>query len=304
MCEGTGHTHAHPAFPALDAAKLGLVREQGFRVVVTGKGGVGKTSLVALLSRLLARDGLDVLALDADPQCNLAEALGVARDAARAIVPLAADPAYVEEKTGAQPGGFGGLLRLNPDVRDVVRRFGVETPDGVRLVVMGTVEKPATGCLCPETSLLAAVAGAMAARRGEAILLDTQAGVEHFGRALAAGFRHAIVVADASAAAIQVAVHGARLAAALGIPHVHLALNRVRDDTDPARAQARLAAEGDFPFTSRHVLPYEARLRDWEPDVAPLLAHPDAPLVGAARGLLGAMLACEAPAAGSQPCVS
>lgn len=292
MCEGHGHEHGKP-LPRIDAKWLGAVREQGFRVVVTGKGGVGKTSLTALLARMLARDAFKVLALDADPQRNLAEALGVAPHDARAIVPLSRDPDFVEEKTGTRPGGWGGMLRLNPDVTDVVDRFGVTTPDGVRLLVMGTTERPASGCLCPENTLLAAVAGAVALRPGEAILLDTQAGVEHFGRALAQGFRHAIVVSDPTSAGVQVAVQGARLAQEMGIPLVHLVLNRVRDDRDEDRALRHLDAVGGFAFASTHVLPYDERMLDWEPDVGPLLDEALAPAALAARGVLDALLAHE-----------
>lgn len=290
MCEG--HAHDKP-LPVLDARKLGLVREQGFRVVVTGKGGVGKTSLTALLSRMLARDEFAVLALDADPQRNLAQALGIDGNRARSIVPLSRDPDYVEEKTGSRPGGWGGMLRLNPDVNDVLDRFAITAPDGVRLLVMGTTERPATGCLCPENALLGAVAGAMALRPGEAILLDTQAGVEHFGRALAQGFRHAIVMTDPTSAGVQVAVQGARLAREMGIPLVHLVVNRVRDERDEDRALRHLDEAGWFPFASTHILPQDDRLLEWEPDVGPLLDRPDAPAAIAARGVLTALLAHE-----------
>ncbi|MGD8608942.1 MAG: AAA family ATPase, partial [Myxococcales bacterium] len=167
--EGHGHDHHHHTGLAQRA------KPDEFRVVITGKGGVGKTSLTALLARLLARDAYRVLALDADPQMNLPYALGLPYDRAGALVPLSQNPDYVEEKTGARPGsGWGLFFRLNPDVADVVERFGVVAPDDVRLLVMGNTVQPAAGCLCPENSLLAAVANAVSLRRGEAILLDTQ----------------------------------------------------------------------------------------------------------------------------------
>ena len=265
-----------------------------FRVVITGKGGVGKTSLTALLARLLARDAYRVLALDADPQVNLPYALGLPYDRARALVPLSENPDYVEEKTGTRPGsGWGLFFRLNPDVDDVVERFGVVGPEGVRLLVMGNTVKPAAGCVCPENSLLAAVANAVSLRRREAILLDTQAGIEHFGRALARGFRHAVVVTDPTFNGVQVALHAARLAQELGIPAIHLVVNRVRNDDDVARVAQILEHEGSFPFATRHMLPYEEELLQSEPDVGPLLSRPDSAFLRAVGELRDALLRVE-----------
>ena len=286
--EGHGHDHHHHTGFAQRA------KPDEFRVVITGKGGVGKTSLTALLARLLARDAYRVLALDADPQMNLPYALGLPYDRAGALVPLSQNPDYVEEKTGARPGsGWGLFFRLNPDVADVVERFGVVAPDDVRLLVMGNTVQPAAGCLCPENSLLAAVANAVSLRRGEAILLDTQAGIEHFGRALAQGFRHAVVVTDPTFNGVQVALHAARLAQELQIPAIHLVVNRVRNDSEMDRVSQILEDHGSFPFTTRHLLPYEEQLLRSEPDVGPLLAHPDSTFLGAVGELRDALLRVE-----------
>jgi CO dehydrogenase maturation factor len=278
--------------PASDATA------EQFRVVVTGKGGVGKTTLTAVLARLLARHGHGVLAVDADPQMNLPYALGLPREQAHRLVPLNRNADYVEEKTGARPGsGWGLFFRLNPDVRDVVERFGVVGPDQVRLLVMGTLIQPAAGCLCPENSLLAAVVNAMTVRQDEVILMDTQAGVEHFGRALAKGFRQAIVVADPTFNAIQVAVQTARMAQGLGIPDIHLAVNRVRHVRDYDRALDLIEAEAGFPFTTRHALPYEEQVLECEPPVSALLDGDDSPFLRAVHGLSGSLAGAATAAA-------
>lgn len=266
-----------------------------FRVVITGKGGVGKTSLTALMARLLARDAFRVLALDADPQMNLPYALGMSRAVADNLVPLSQNPDYVEEKTGARPGqGWGPFFRLNPDVADVVDRFGVIAPDQVRLLIMGNTVQPAAGCLCPENTLLAAVANAVSLRRGEVILMDTQAGIEHFGRALAQGFRHAVVVTDPTFNGVQVALQAGRLAEGLGIPAIHLVINRVRGVRDMDRVNELLAAEPTLPFTTRHWLPWEDRLLESEPDVGPLLSQVNSPFMAAVRSLRDTLLEVEA----------
>lgn len=261
--------------------------DAGIRIVVTGKGGVGKTTLSAALARLLARDGRRVLAVDADAQLNLAAALGMDRAVAETLVPLSHHHDYIAEKTGARPGdGFGPLMCLNPDVDDVVDRFGQRAPDGVRFLAMGTLTGAGGGCLCPENTLLAQTVRAIGLRDGEAIVLDTQAGVEHFGRALARGFGHAVVVTDPTYSGIGVALSAARLARDLGIPSVHLAVNRIRDVRDERRTRAEIGSRAaDLAFDSWTWLPYDAAVLDAEPSVETLLAAPDAPFLAAVRSL-------------------
>ena len=296
MCD-TCNEHAQEHTHGQEHQVHGLpvnARGDDFRVVVTGKGGVGKTTLTALLARRMSRRGYRVLALDADPQMNLPYALGLESAAAQGLVPLSENTDYVEEKTGVRPGeGWGLFFRLNPDVDDVVDRFGVRGPDGVRLLVMGNTVQPAAGCLCPENALLASVANAMSLRHDEAILMDTQAGFEHFGRALARGFRHAIVVSDPTFNGLQVAMRAARLARELGIESVHLVVNRARSKLDFDRSLARLEAEGGFPFTSRHWLPRDPLLPRVEPSIGPLFERPPTPFDQRMELLLDTLLPIE-----------
>jgi CO dehydrogenase maturation factor len=266
----------------------------GNRIVVVGKGGVGKSTVSALLARVLARKGLSVLAVDADEQRNLAATLGVDAVVADSLVPLAEDAGYIEEKTGARPGeGAGGMLRLNPDTSDLVDRLSVSAPDGVRLVVMGGVRRAGGGCLCPETALVASAVAGMHLHAENIVVMDTHAGVEHFGRALARGFDTAVVVVEPSFNAVQVGVESAGLARDLGISRLLLVINRARSQHDVERVLDHIDRLGGFVFESTSVLPVDQSVIDGEPSVDDALRG--SPILDALGGLVAAVMA-DAPA--------
>src|ERR1039458_7987908 len=224
--------------------------DEGSRVVVVGKGGVGKSTLTAILARSMARRGAAGVAIDADEQRSLGATLGIDHATLVQVVPLALNADYVEEKTGARPGeSSGAMLRLNPDTADVVERLSIDAPDGVRLLVMGGVQRAGGGCLCPENALLAAAIANMRLRRGEVVIMDTHAGVEHFGRALARGFDRALVVVEPTFNSVQVGLETARLAKELGIHTIGLVMNRCRNYDDVTRVMAYVERLGGFEFS-------------------------------------------------------
>ncbi|WP_292368241.1 AAA family ATPase [Methanoregula sp. UBA64] len=260
----------------------------GIRVVITGKGGVGKTTVAALLAHIFARKGKRVLAVDGDPQQNLAAALGLSPDAAARIVPVAESREYIREKTGAGPGVTpGGFFALNPDVRDVTDRFSVEVAPGLRLLVMGSVNQAGAGCLCPEYALLAAILRHMRLSPDDIVILDTPAGLEHFGRAVADGFSCAVVIADPSFNAVAVARESARLAGELGIPKIIFAVNRVRGDEDVAKVCGSDRCRPAFPTAV--FLPYDPEVMAADPAVAGLLDR-DSVFGEGVRALAAALL--------------
>ncbi|HET6420614.1 MAG TPA: AAA family ATPase [Geobacteraceae bacterium] len=251
----------------------------GFRVVITGKGGVGKTTLTSCLATIMARRGVNILAVDEDPQMNLPYSLGLGVERASEIVPLNLNREYIEEKTGVNPGkgGWGTMFKLNPDVDDVVERFGVKVADNLNLLVMGTVKQAGGGCLCAENVLLDSTIRHLSLRQNEGIILDTQAGVEHFGRALSRGFSHCLVVSDDSFNALNVACHSAGLARQIGIPKVCLVINRAAEGTAEKLERYQNETGTDFNSLFRGVvmLPSESRLRELEPEVARVMEMSD-----------------------------
>lgn len=213
------------------------------KLAVSGKGGVGKTTLSASLARLWAAEGRRVIAIDADPDANLATALGADAQAAAACVPLSEMDDLIEERTGARPG-TGGMFRLNPDVSDVVDTCGLDI-DGVTLLRMGTVERGGSGCLCSEGTFLKAFMRHLLIERDEVAILDMEAGVEHLGRGTAESVDVFVVVVEPAMRSVQTAHMVHDLAADIGVRDVVAVGNRVRGEADVTYLERSL---GDIPL--------------------------------------------------------
>jgi CO dehydrogenase maturation factor len=242
----------------------------GIRILITGKGGVGKTTITALLAHLFAQEGFRVMAIDGDPQQNLAVTLGIPPPVAARIIPVSESAGYLREKTGAGPDiSPGGLLTINPDVSDVVNRFSVPVAGNLRLLVMGGIRQAGSGCLCAEYTLLAAILRHIRLLKDDIILLDTPAGLEHFGRAVADGFTCAVVVADPSYNALEVAQKSAALARQLGIGQVILVVNRTGKPEDQDKARERAGNLDEFSHVMH--LAFDPGVIAAEPEAVPLL---------------------------------
>jgi CO dehydrogenase maturation factor len=197
------------------------------KVAVTGKGGVGKTTVAAFLARCWRDLGHRVVAVDADPDANLAGTLGYRGPD---ITPLVQLKSLIEERVGG-PDGWGGFLRMNPRVDDIPEQFGVWV-DGVRVLVMGTIERGRRGCACPENVLLREVLNHLILSSHEHVVVDMEAGVEHLGRGTAEGVDQMLVVVEPGWASLQTAARVARLARDLGILRVHALANKIADEGD------------------------------------------------------------------------
>jgi CO dehydrogenase maturation factor len=201
------------------------------KIAVTGKGGVGKTTLAALLAYIFAAQGESVIAIDADPDANLASALGFPSDIIARITPIAAMEELIYERTGAQPGTTGGYFTLNPRVDDIPDHFSA-TYRGVRLLVLGTVKSGGAGCICPESALLRSLMTNLILFRNEVVIADMEAGIEHLGRATAQAVDAMIVVVEPGRRSLQTAETIRRLAGDLGLQNVFVVGNKIRGEQD------------------------------------------------------------------------
>ena len=159
---------------------------RGKKIAISGKGGVGKSTVAALWALQFAREGDKVIAIDADPDANLTHALGMPQEVRRQIMPLASHTALIEERTGAKAGRSGQMFSLTPKVDDIAAQYGIAYR-GVHTIVLGAIRKGGGGCACPESSLLKSLVRHLVLNENETVVLDMEAGVEHIGRATAAG---------------------------------------------------------------------------------------------------------------------
>lgn len=199
------------------------------KLAVSGKGGVGKTTFSSLLARTLSDQGKKVLAIDADPDANLAAALGIA-DADK-VTPIAEMKELIFERTGAQPGTIGGFFKLNPKVDDIPDTLSVKL-DNIKLMRLGSVKKGGSGCLCPESTLLKALVTHVVLGRNEVVIMDMEAGIEHLGRATAQAVDKLIVVVEPGRRSIDTAEHIKRLASEIHLKQIAVVGNKIRGPKD------------------------------------------------------------------------
>lgn len=195
------------------------------KIAVTGKGGVGKTTVASLLSHLFAEEGKKVIAVDADPDANLASALGIPKDESEKLIPIADMAGLIEERTGAS----AGIFKLNPKVDDLPENIGYPL-NGIILLIMG---KPkVSGCYCPENALLRRLLRHLIVERSEVIIVDMEAGVEHLTRGTADSMDAFIIVVEPGQRSIQTAKTISEMAKKLGVRNIFVVANKVRGIED------------------------------------------------------------------------
>lgn len=210
------------------------------KIAIAGKGGVGKTTLAGVMARYLADEGYKVLTIDADPDANLASALGFPSELLKGVTPLAAMTPLVEERTGAKKGTFSGVFRLNPKVDDLPDTYGV-THNGVKLLLLGNIPQAEGGCFCPENVLLKGLLHHILVKRDEMVIIDMEAGLEHLTRGSTKHVDAFIVVVEPGQRSISTARQIFRLAQDLGVRKVYGVGNKVTSPEDQALIEEGLS---------------------------------------------------------------
>ncbi|HVI42134.1 MAG TPA: carbon monoxide dehydrogenase accessory protein CooC [Anaerovoracaceae bacterium] len=224
------------------------------KIAVTGKGGVGKTTIAGTLARIFSSEGHSVLAIDADPDANLASAIGIPEEKYRTITPFSKMKELAAERTEST-GTYGGLFVLNPKVDDLPDRFCVGH-EGVKLLIMGTVEKGGGGCVCPEHTLLKQLMRHLLVERDEVVIMDMEAGVEHLGRGTAEAVDALLIVAEPGFRSIQTAQRIKELAGDIGIRKLFAVGSKIRSEEDIRFIQDQLSGItylGSLPFSQEIV---------------------------------------------------
>jgi CO dehydrogenase maturation factor len=203
------------------------------KIAISGKGGVGKTTLAALLAQVYADAGRNVLAVDADPSPCLAGALGFPSEQRSKLHPISEMDDLIYERTGAKPGTTGGYFTLNPRVDDIPERFSVEFRD-VSLLEMGSVDIGGSGCICPESAMLKSLFTHLLFRKEDILILDMYAGVEHLGRATVDFVDAMLIVVEPTRRSLGTAAQIKALAEDIGLTRLWLVGNKVRDEAETA----------------------------------------------------------------------
>jgi CO dehydrogenase maturation factor len=224
------------------------------KIAISGKGGVGKTTLAGVMARVLAERGCKILAIDADPDSNLASAIGIDQEKLRSTKPLALMTEFIEERTRAKKGTYGSFFKLNPRVDDIPERFAVEK-DGIKLVILGNIQQGGGGCFCPENILLKSLLSYVLIERDESVIVDMEAGLEHLGRGTTEYVDALIVIVEPGQRSFQTAWQVKKLSDDLGIKNLYIVGNKVMNESD-----GKLIRESLKGFTVLGLMSYNEKI--------------------------------------------
>ena len=260
------------------------------KVAISGKGGVGKSTLAGTLARLFAAGGHTVLAIDADPDANLASAVGLSADQRRDISTISTQRRLIEERTGARVNEIGQIFSLNPDVTGIAEQYAVRHA-GVDVLVLGASQQAAGGCACPESVLLKSLIRYLVLKRDEVVILDMEAGIEHLGRGTAMGVDLMITVVEPGQRSVETAHRVREMARALGIRAFAVVLNKSTDPLHDAQWMQREFGEE----TLSGVIPFDAQIAAADRDGVALIDMGNEEVLAPFRAIYYRLLALQMP---------
>ena len=255
---------------------------QIMKIAVSGKGGVGKTLVAGILARLFAKDGFKVLAIDNDSAMNLSYTLGIDTETKSKIIPISEMKKLIEERTTVEGAG-PGVYNITPEVNDIPDRFKVSGPDGLQLLVLGSVEEPLSGCLCPENALIRTLLYNLFVKRDEVVIVDFEAGLEHLGRGTAKGIDVMLVITEPSQKSLDLCAKIIELSKKLGIINIYLIANKIFDDSQLKSINQRIN-EWEVPLY--HSIPFDSEIGNADlKGISPIDFNPDSKGVQAIKNL-------------------
>lgn len=259
------------------------------KIAVTGKGGVGKTTITGTLARLLGRDGLKILAVDADPNYNLWSAIGIDEQTAMAIQPLLENEELVRQKTEMKwVEVLGNFFQIHPRVDDLTESHAIAGPDNVSLLVAGTVNMGGQGCMCPSAALLKALINHLSLESNEAFIMDMDAGIENLGRGTIRGMDVILAVVEPGKRSLDTIERIKGLAADIGLERVFAIGNKVMNK-DEASFISQVLKSHDIPIIG--MVPYDGKLREADQrGIAPLDLDDSSPAIQAIRAIKSELL--------------
>ena len=230
------------------------------KIAISGKGGVGKSTIAAALALKYAKKGDRVLALDADPDANLASALGISKNEQEKIIPISKQIDLIEERTGAKVEQYGQVFKINPKVSDISDNY-TYMHNGVSLMILGAVKNGGGGCACPESTFIRALVTDLVLFKNETLIMDMEAGIEHLGRATSQGVDVMLVVVEPGQRSIDCAVTILRMASQIGLKKIVFVGNKIASKADGDFILSALPNQTFLAF-----IPYSQTIRNADRD--------------------------------------